>query len=87
MNNIMLDIEKHFSARLNLLIEDIIDTCYHADIDRREIILLVMSSLWFELTKGGHALGMTEKQFLASSKMVWKAMGERIAAQRQAQES
>jgi len=73
----LLDMDRHFSARLHKLLTDVIDTCDRLEIDRDDTCRMVMTNLWYELSMAAVAIKMSKSDFMECSGMAHDAMKER----------
>lgn len=78
------DLERHFASRLHAIVNEIGNTCEHADIDIDDIVRMIIGSLLYELLWTASLTGWNEKDFLAACRMAYRAMMPHI--RRQAEE-
>jgi len=67
-----IDLHRHFSDRLKVLLRDTTETCLEADLTGRDIMSILMSGLLGEAINGAIAMNIPEKDYIALCRLAYR---------------
>jgi hypothetical protein len=71
------DLQKNFSARLNRLVADTLDTCKHGNLNREEAFSIVFVGVVHGAVEIAQAVGLGEEEFMGFVRGHFQAMEDK----------
>lgn len=68
------DMSKHFHVQIAKLIDDTASTCNHGDMETRDIMSLIVSSLFYETIQIAAVNKVNEEDFLHTCQIAYRSM-------------